>query len=450
MGEVLETVRGRASDLASFSGYVGRRFMRDGCLMGAGALSYTALVSFVPLIAVGLAIFSAFPIFADARDRMLSFIFTYFVPEVGDEAAWWFKWFATSAAQTTALGVLALGFTALLLLATIEDQLQAIWRIARPRPLLQRILVYWTLLTLGPLLIGASLSLSGYFDMLARSAGIDPDKVEHLMEGWFHGVARAMPLLLVTVALTLTYSLVPNTKVRWREAFLGAVVASATIELLKFAFRIYLTRFSTYRNVYGALAAIPIFLFWMYVSWGAVLLGAVVAAALPQWRVDEGLPRVPAGGRQLGVSLALLGALAECAREGGRLTTKQLADLLGLGTGAVEEHLGPLQEARFVAPTADGAWVLARATTHTTLFDLYEALKLPLAGKWREGEAEASWQQRVAHVMQRVSAAEAEALCAPLSTVLAELPEPKAEPTPLRKRQARGRAGRHVPDATGS
>src|SRR5690349_15538450 len=109
MGRILPAIRRRMADLGHFSAYVFRRFFRDGCLMGAGALSYTALVSFVPLIAVGLAIFAAFPIFADARDRILGFVFTYFVPEIGGEAEWWFKWFATSAAQTTALGVLALG-----------------------------------------------------------------------------------------------------------------------------------------------------------------------------------------------------------------------------------------------------------------------------------------------------------------------------------------------------
>src|SRR4051812_10704213 len=112
MREILPALQRYAKDVGHFSAYVFRRFFRDGCLVGAGALSYTALVSVVPLIAVGLAIFAAFPIFADARDRMLNFIFTYFVPEIGDEAGWWFKWFATSAAQTTGPRGGALGLRA--------------------------------------------------------------------------------------------------------------------------------------------------------------------------------------------------------------------------------------------------------------------------------------------------------------------------------------------------
>jgi membrane protein len=159
MNAIRRRIRGVAHDAAAFTVYVVRRFIADGCLMGAGALSYTTLVSLVPLIAIALAIFAAFPIFGDARDKLLELLFKYFVPDVGDEAMWWFKYFASSAAQTTALGVVALAVTAILLLATIEDQLHIIWRSTSPRPWVQRVLVYWTLLTLGPLLLAASFKL---------------------------------------------------------------------------------------------------------------------------------------------------------------------------------------------------------------------------------------------------------------------------------------------------
>src|SRR3712207_5324593 len=121
--------------------------------MGSGALSYTSLISLVPLVAIALATFSAFPIFEGAREKLLNFVLTNFIPEIGEEAQYWLTYFATSAAHTTAIGVVALAVTAILLLMTIEDQLHVIWKVTTARPWLQRILVYWTLLTLGPLLL---------------------------------------------------------------------------------------------------------------------------------------------------------------------------------------------------------------------------------------------------------------------------------------------------------
>src|SRR5690242_16761252 len=140
---------GRA--ILAFSLYVLRRFGKDGCLTGAGALSYTTLVSLVPLIAIALATFSAFPIFENARDQLLEIIFNSLVPDVGEEVRNWLTYFVSSAAHPTAIGVLFLALSAILLLATIEDQLDAIWKVTSARPIMQRVLIYWTLLTLGPL-----------------------------------------------------------------------------------------------------------------------------------------------------------------------------------------------------------------------------------------------------------------------------------------------------------
>lgn len=424
-----------ARDAGAFMRYVGQRFLADGCLLGSGALSYTTLVSLVPLIAIALSIFTAFPIFAGARDKLMALIFDNFVPEIGNEVKWWLTYFAGSAAHTTTLGVVALAITAILLLATIEDQLHVIWRVTTPRPWVQRILVYWTLLTLGPLLLGASLSLSGYFDRLIATAGLDPSRIQQVGEAWYSSLGGVVPFLLETVILTLVYCLVPNVTVRWRHGIIGAVVAAVTIEVLKIGFVWYISSISSYKTVYGALAAIPIFLLWMYVSWGAVLFGAVVAAALPEWRVDEGLPKVPREGRNLGLSLAIVGALAERSREeGGTMTTPELAGSLGVAAAAIDEHLGPLQQAGFVVSTTDGGWVLSRAPASATLADLYRALGLPLAGSWRERGEGAAWQEKVAPAMQWIADAEAGALRIPLASLLAGPPREATPPTPLKRR----------------
>jgi membrane protein len=429
----LRLSRGGAT-LAAFTRYAVARFIADGCFTGAGALSYTSLVSLVPLTAIVLAILSAFPIFDAAREHFLGVLLQYVVPAIGEETAWWFQYFAGAAARTTAVGVVALVITAILLLATIEEQLHSIWRVRIPRTWLYRVLVYWTVLTLGPLLIGVGLSLSGYLDNIARSAGFDAAVVEQIAAEGFHRIALIVPFALETMACTMIYALIPNCSVRWREALVGAIVAALAIELLKLGFGLYIARIASYQTVYGALAAIPIFLLWMYICWAAILFGAVVAAALPQWRVDRGERNVSASGRHLGVALAVLAALAERGEEGGASTTPDLARRLGLAASTVENHLAPLQAAGFVVAASDGGWVLARSLASTRLFDLYRVIQLPLAGDWKAGEAELPWQERIVGAMQRLAAAEADAMGVSLAELLAET-DKAAGPELLRSRR---------------
>jgi membrane protein len=427
--------RGGAT-FAAFTRYAVARFIADGCLTGAGALSYTTLVSLVPLTAIVLAILSAFPIFDAAREHFLSVMLQYVVPAIGEETAWWFQYFAGAAARTTAVGVVALVITAILLLATIEEQLHGIWRVRIPRSWVYRVLVYWTVLTLGPLLIGVGLSLSGYLDNIARSAGFDAVTLERVTAEGLHRITLFVPFVLETMAYTMIYALIPNCSVRWREALVGGVVAAVAIELLKLAFGIYIGRIASYQSVYGALAAIPIFLLWMYICWAAILFGAVVAAALPQWRVDRGEKNVSAGARHLGVALAVLDALAERGEVGGTIMTPALARRLGLAASTIDDHMVPLQEAGFVVAASDGGWVLARSLASTTLFDLYRVMRLPLAGTWKIGEAELPWQERIVGAMQRLATAEADAMGVSLAELLTETDNATAaEPLDRRRRR---------------
>src|SRR5215472_19226659 len=164
-------LRHAAVTATAFALYSLRRFNADGCFAASGALSYTTLVSLVPLAVIALGSLSSFPIFAPVRDRLIQLVLENFVPSIGEQAAWWFRTFAASATQTTTIGVAGIAATGILLLVTVEDQLNLIWRVTAPRPWVQRLLAYWTLITLGPLLIGVSLSLSTYFEIAARQAG---------------------------------------------------------------------------------------------------------------------------------------------------------------------------------------------------------------------------------------------------------------------------------------
>ncbi|MBV8118838.1 MAG: YihY family inner membrane protein [Alphaproteobacteria bacterium] len=393
----------------SFTLYSLRRFNADGCFAASGALSYAALVSLVPLAVIALGTLSVMPIFSQLHDQILAFVFKYFVPSIGEQAGWWFRAFADSATQTTAIGVVGIAATGVMLLATVEDQLNLIWRVTAPRPWSQRVLAYWALITLGPLLLGLSLSLSTYFEIAARRVGFGQEAVLWIESGWLHGIARTIPALLEFVVLTLVYWLIPNCAVRWRDAATGAVVAVAAVEMLKIGFAIYIGAASYYETVYGALAAIPIFLLWMYISWMAVLLGAEVAAALPLWRIDESVGKFSGGGVRLGLSLALLAALARAQRSGAVLTTQALATELGVATTVVDDHLAPLASAGFAAHTQAGHWVLAWNPENATLRDLYDALHLPFAGSWL-GKVSAPWQRQVEPAIRRIVSAEAAAM----------------------------------------
>jgi membrane protein len=416
-------LRRMGATFAAFAIYSLRRFNADGCFAASGALSYTTLVSLVPLAIIAFGTLAVFPIFSHVHDELVALMFRNLVPSIGEQAAWWFRTFTSSAAQTTAIGVGGIAATGILLLVTVEDQLNLIWRVTSPRPWVQRILAYWTLITLGPLLIGISLSLSTYFEIAARHVGLGEEAVAWFASSWLHSLARLVPALLEFFALTLLYCLIPNCAVRWRDGALGALVATIAIEILKIGFSIYIGASSFYQTVYGAIAIIPIFLLWMYISWMAVLLGAVAAAALPNWRIDERMGTVPSGGVRLGLSLALIASLARAQRRGQSRSTPALAAELGVPTTVIDEHMKPLADAGFAAHTQDGRWVLSWAPEAATLHDLYEALHLPLAGRWMV-EASAAWQRQVAPVMDRIVKAESAVMEVTIASLLSEVLEP--------------------------
>ena len=260
-------------------------FLANDDLIAASALSYATIVSLVPLAAIVLAIFSGFEMFSAARDRFLALVLADMAPDLGVQAATWFQSMATSAAKTTAIGGGALIVTSVLLLATIEDRLQHIWHISTPRPWQQRVLAYWMILTLGPILIGIGFSLPDYVDMLAERAGVGAVSDAVTGTRWYSLLARGAALAVEIASFAMLYRFIPNCDVRWRESIVAALFAGLAIEGLKLGFAVFVSRVASYGAVYGALAGIPIFLLWMYIFWAVVLAGAELAAGLRQRRL---------------------------------------------------------------------------------------------------------------------------------------------------------------------
>ena len=254
-----------------------RRFVDDRCLRIAGALSFTTLLALVPLLAVGLAMTSWLPVLQPWAGAFEEFVYKNFVPAASEVVRVHLQQFATQAARLTTLGLALLALSALLLLATIEDAVNDIWHVKRGRHVLQRTLTYGALLIVGPLLIGASLSMTYYLlslPFLPESYGV-------------HGVRalvyRSLPILLETLAFVLLYAAVPNCSVRVRYALIGGLFGAILFELVKHGFASFVLSFTNYEVIYGALAAIPIFLIWIYASWLVFLIGAELTAVLEEF-----------------------------------------------------------------------------------------------------------------------------------------------------------------------
>jgi len=262
---------------------VAKRFQQDRCERVAGALSFTTVLAVVPLTAVIIAVLSLFPVFDIWKTVIQDFIYSNFVPASGDVVQKYLTQFAGKAGRLTAVGLVFLMVTAIMLMATIEDAFNDIWRVSNTRKLLYRFLVYWALLTLGPILIAVSLTLTSQFFALPI---FGQDEIT-----WIHQTLEVVsPLVFETGAAVLLYMVVPNAPVRWRYAVIGGVFAAVLIEVAKRLFATSMKTFTSYQVVYGAVAALPIFLVWIYISWVVILLGAIVVATLNDGtaRTDNG------------------------------------------------------------------------------------------------------------------------------------------------------------------
>jgi membrane protein len=258
--------------------YAGRRFLADRCMQVAAALSFTSVLSLVPFLAISLSFISAFSQFSELRGDAELFLTKNLLPQAGEAAVEQFRSFIGQTQKLTGFGIVGVAATAIMLLATINHAFDTIWRVQRPRPLLIRLLAYWAIITLAPLLIGAALSASGILIAAGQRVGGDIFKTS---VAW---VTPGMPFLLEAVAFALLYMVAPNRSVRFTDALVGAVVAATIFEIVKYVFALYLLYFPAYEAIYGAVAAIPIFLLWIYCCWGTVLMGAEVTASLPEAR----------------------------------------------------------------------------------------------------------------------------------------------------------------------
>jgi membrane protein len=259
------------------------RFRDDHLGLTASSLTFTTTIALVPIITVALAVFTAFPMFAKFQDVLQKWLIQSLVPDnIARQVLGYLTQFSGKASKLGVAGVAVLLGTALALIFTIDRTLNNIWRVRKPRPFAQRVLIYWAAITLGPLLLGVSLTITSY--VLSASKG-----VVGAMPGGVALLLDILQFLLVGAGMAAMFRYVPNTHVRWGHAWIGGLFVSAGMEVAKKVLALYLSKVPTYSVVYGAFATVPILLIWIYVAWVIVLLGAALTAYIPS--LLAGVPR---------------------------------------------------------------------------------------------------------------------------------------------------------------
>ncbi|WP_420895502.1 virulence factor BrkB family protein [Vibrio brasiliensis] len=262
-----------------FARYLLTRMGHDRVNVNAGYLAYITLLSIVPMLTVLLSVLSSFAIFENAGDAIQDFVITHFVPAAGDAVKGALLEFVANTGKMSAVGGAFLFVAALMLISNIDKNLNYIWRVKHKRRAVFSFSMYWMVLTLGPILVGASIAATSYVTSLKILES-------EAISGLYNQLLRWLPFLLSFFAFVGLYLLVPNKKVRISHAMVGAIIAALLFEASKKGFAAYITQFPSYQLIYGALAAIPILFVWVYLCWLIVLVGAEVTAALgerEQW-----------------------------------------------------------------------------------------------------------------------------------------------------------------------
>jgi len=342
-----------------FLRHLWQQMLEHDTFLTAAALCYTTILALVPLLAVILGVVGAFPLADDLTAKMQDFVFSNFVPAAGETVQQYIEQFVGNTSTLTGAGSLFLVVTSLLLMQSIESNMNRIWQVRNQRSISNRLVMYWSVLTLGPIMMGGSIVLSSYLSFLpfgSRAGGL---------------LLKLTPFLVAVFAFSLLYLVVPNRRVKPRYALIGALLAALLFELAKNTFVWYVTTFPTYTKLYGALATIPIFLVWVYVAWLITLLGAVVAAALTtfhfrqsEWHWPQRLEFV--------LVLHLLSHLWQAQQQGHGLGSDDLLQLEpALSDDQLQRLMSELAASALVTREDSGDWLLNVDLDELSIADLY-------------------------------------------------------------------------------
>lgn len=360
-----------------FSRFFLRHFYALRGMQTASSLAYTTLLSIVPLITVMFGLFGSVSVLSDFSESIQDFVFSNFVPELGWTIQGYLSDFSDKASKLTITGSMVLVVIAIMLMATIDNTFNRIWIVKKRRNPVARLLVYWAVLTLGPLLIGVGLASTSYLLSLPVVADVDTTyNLKARLLSW-------LPFLTTSIAFSLLYILIPNCFVSKKHALVGGFICAVLFELAKYGFGVYVRNMPSYENIYGAVAIIPLFLIWIYVSWMIVLFGAHITFCLSSFRLQNEIEHRSKGGWTFLNALQVLDLLYQAQRKGETLTVAELRkSSILLPHYEMNELLEHLQRIKWVNQSSNGEWLLSKDMKETSLYDLHTALpvRLPISG----------------------------------------------------------------------
>ncbi|HXZ49376.1 MAG TPA: YihY family inner membrane protein [Usitatibacter sp.] len=404
-------------DLLGFARFVLRRWSEDRCPQMAGNLTYTTLLAIVPSFAVGVALLSSTPLFASAMAQARDFLLANLAPAAAERViGTYLDDFARNARRLTWPGLAAVLVLAVATMLIIDRSLNAIWRVRRRRPYWVLVPGYVAVLVAGPVLVGIGMAVTTY--VLSAPVGL-----ASVVGASQAALVEAAPVVLTAVAFFLVYKIVPHRRVPWRHALVGAGVAAVLFEAAKELFAVYVRHATTYSLVYGAFAAVPIFLVWLELSWMVVLLGAEITACAGYWHAHL-WTRADRPGTRFHEAVRVAGRLA--AAYPAALGFERLRRDAVLPAPELDDLLARLSEAGIVERAGRGQFVLAEDPEHATVGELYEAAVAPVGGMRPEEWAE------ISKDFARAAAEMREGLERPLATLSSKLeatPAPESPPS---------------------
>ncbi len=352
-----------------FLRFLTRHFFEDNCQQKAASLTYTTMLSIVPVLTVLLMILSSVPALASVRAQIYEVIYSNLLPQSSMQVSEYINSFAEKSSNLTIIGAMVLFFTTIMTLTTIERAFNQIWRVENRSGGMKSMLRYWTIVTLGPLVLGTA--------FLASSAVQSLSFLNRQIAGY--GIDWSFWVQAVSIGITVAgfigmYWFIPKARVPAKNAAIAGLFVAIVFELMKHLFGTVMANFTSYEAIYGAFAALPIFLLWIYLSWNLILLGVEISYTLTIFETEEVYPRHP-----LLSLLDMLNLVYTHHLKGEAVSEQALRNVLGRKElPKWYTYINYLQDSNLITMTEDNDYVLKRDLSKMTLWDFYRTLPYPL------------------------------------------------------------------------